>query len=328
MKSTTKKIVIWALILMGIGAVFMAAALAGGARFKDLKYFNYTINGNRRFRDNLFNIIYDLNAILSDDVWDEDFDDILDAKEDLRAAREELSDEYDELKEAFDELNGELKSLPVAFTNSYEGKNVSAIEIDVSAARIDIKTGTTFSVTVRQGRHRNVYSSLKNGVLEIDEKGGFNWKRKRKKPDTAYIDVTIPENTVLDELDIAVNAGALSLHHRSLTANELSVELNAGSVSIRDVTSLHTDIDCNAGVVRIDGRLRGKTEADCNAGKIDLTIDSGGEDYSWDAKAALGNIRVNDSVSSGLANLNSSGSTRINHLDLSAAVGSIDVSIQ
>lgn len=326
MKSSTKKILIWALILMGIGAVLSAAALIAGARFSDLNY-DIDIFGNRHLRNRIFRKMYNVNALLSDKDWDEDIDEILKAKEDLRAAREELNDEYDELKEAFDELNDELKALPLSFTDDYAGKSVRSIEIDLSAVRIDIEQGETLGVSVRQGRRRNLYSSLKNGVLEIDEKGGFNWKRNRKN-NTAYVVITLPDNIRLEELDIALNAGALSLNHRSLTVNELSVELNAGAVSIKDITSLASDINCNAGAVRIDGRLRGETDADCNAGKIDLTIESGGEEYSWDASAALGSIRVNDSASSGLANMNSSGRKKANHLDLSAAVGSIDVLIR
>lgn len=306
MKSSTKKILIWALILMGIGTVLMAAALAGGAHFQDL---NCDIIGNRHFRHKVFNGIYNLNAMLSDDDWDEDLDDMYETNEDLR------------------EAYAELKSLPLSFTDDYKGKTVRSIEIDLSAALIDIEQGETLAVSVRQGRRRSVYGSLKNGVLEIEEKGGYTWKRNRKN-NTAYVVLTLPENTRLDELDISLNAGALSLNHRSLTVNELSVELNAGAVSIRDITSSHTDIDCNAGSVRIDGRLRGQTDADCNAGKIDLTVDSGGEDYSWDTQAALGSIRVNDSFSSGLTNRGRSGGKKANHLDLSAAVGSIDVSIR
>ena len=306
MKSSTKKILIWALILMGIGTVLMAAALAGGAHFQDL---NCDIIGNRHFRHKVFNGIYNLNAMLSDDDWDEDLDDMYETNEDLR------------------EAYTELKSLPLSFTNDYKGKTVRSIEIDLSAVLIDIEQGETFAVSIRQGRRRSVYGSLKNGVLEIEEKGGYTWKRNRKN-NTAYVVLTLPENTRLNELDISLNAGALSLNHRSLTVNELSVELNAGAVSIRDITSSHTDIDCNAGSVRIDGRLRGQTDADCNAGKIDLTVDSGGEDYSWDTQAALGSIRVNDSFSSGLTNRGRSGGKKANHLDLSAAVGSIDVSIR
>ncbi|MGP1523264.1 MAG: DUF4097 family beta strand repeat-containing protein [Treponema sp.] len=306
MKSSTKKILIWALILMGIGTVLMAAALAGGAHFQDL---NCDIIGNRHFRHKVFNGIYNLNAMLSDDDWDEDLDDMYETDEDLR------------------EAYAELKSLPLSFTDDYKGKTVRSIEIDLSAVLIDIEQGETLAVSVRQGRRRSVYGSLKNGVLEIEEKGGYTWKRNRKN-NTAYVVLTLPENTRLDELDISLNAGALSLNHRSLTVNELSVELNAGAVSIRNITSSHTDIDCNAGSVRIDGRLRGQTDADCNAGKIDLTVDSGGEDYSWDTQAALGSIRVNDSVSSGLTNRGRSGGKKANHLDLSAAVGSIDVSIR
>ena len=306
MKSSTKKILIWALILMGIGTVLMAAALAGGAHFQDL---NCDIIGNRHFKDKVFNGIYNLNAMLSDDDWDEDLDDMYETNEDLR------------------EAYAELKSLPLSFTDDYKGKTVRSIEIDLSAVHIDIEQGETLAVSVRQGRCRSVYGSLKNGVLEIEEKGGYTWKRNRKN-NTAYVVLTLPENTRLNELDISLNAGALSLNHRSLTVNELSVELNAGAVSIRDITSSHTDIDCNAGSVRIDGRLRGQTDADCNAGKIDLTVDSGGEDYSWDTQAALGSIRVNDSFSSGLTNRGRSGGKKANHLDLSAAVGSIDVSIR
>lgn len=306
MKSSTKKILIWALILMGIGTVLMAAALAGGAHFQDL---NCDIIGNRHFRHKVFNGIYNLNAMLSDDDWDEDLDDMYETNEDLR------------------EAYAELKSLPLSFTDDYKGKTVRSIEIDLSAVLIDIEQGETLAVSVRQGRRRSVYGSLKNGVLEIEEKGGYTWKRNRKN-NTAYVVLTLPENTRLNELDISLNAGALSLNHRSLTVNELSVELNAGAVSIRDITSSHTDIDCNAGSVRIDGRLRGQTDADCNAGKIDLTVDSGGEDYSWDTQAALGSIRVNDSFSSGLTNRGRSGGKKANHLDLSAAVGSIDVSIR
>jgi len=306
MKSSTKKILIWALILMGIGTVLMAAALAGGAHFQDL---NCDIIGNRHFRHKVFNGIYNLNAMLSDNDWDEDLDDMYETNEDLR------------------EAYAELKSLPLSFTDDYKGKTVRSIEIDLSAVLIDIEQGETLAVSVRQGRRRSVYGSLKNGVLEIEEKGGYTWKRNRKN-NTAYVVLTLPENTRLNELDISLNAGALSLNHRSLTVNELSVELNAGAVSIRDITSSHTDIDCNAGSVRIDGRLRGQTDADCNAGKIDLTVDSGGEDYSWDTQAALGSIRVNDSFSSGLTNRGRSGGKKANHLDLSAAVGSIDVSIR
>ena len=328
MKKITKKAVTISLVLMGIGVLFIAAALTGGATLGD---FNRTI----RHRAGSFFVpaLFGFPSFLGS--WTDMFDEIGDT---INDAFDEIDDTLDEMSDGFDGTETDFygrKSIgnienAIVSAQDYSQQHIDSVNIDVSAVLIDIKRADNFGVKIRQHKRRRVYSELQNGVLEIGEKGGFNWQKNRRVKHKAHVMLTIPENTALNELNIALNAGALYGSHNSLNVRSLSVDLNAGQIEINGgVTASQTDINCNVGQVRIAGKLRGKTKADCNVGQVELTIDSGAEEYSWHTHASLGGIRINDSTAAGFAsNSTSGGGKKHNHLVLSAALGNIDVVIK
>ena len=340
MKKFTKILIRIALVFMCLGLIFMLASFAGGTNFKklgNLLHDTYDSNGGRcidgrRIVKNLVNGIkalgynynynYDYNYEYDynyddDDDWD-DYDD-----EDLN---EFFDKEFSRNKDKFD------KKYPIKRNYEYTpSDNIRSLDIDVGAAMIVMERGENFSVGIYSGKKRNITSRIESdGKLKISEAHASAKRYKGLKHYKALVRISVPADTVFDELDLQINAATFYADRISLTVQEFSVELNAGTVRIKkpeQFLCFGTDIDCNAGSIIVEGALRGRTDIDCTAGQVVLKIDGADEAYSWDTDAALGSVKINDNSVSGNSRQRSAAKEK-NHIDISCAVGSVDISIE
>ena len=340
MKKFTKILIRIALVFMCLGLIFMLASFAGGTNFKklgNLLHDTYDSNDGRcidgrRIVKNLVNGIkalgynynynYDYNYEYDynyddDDDWD-DYDD-----DDLN---EFFDKEFSRNKDEFD------KKYPIKRNYEYTpNDNITSLDIDVGAARIFMERGENFSVKIFSGKKRNIISRLESdGKLKIGEAHASAKRYKGLKHYKALVRISVPADTVLDELDLQINAAAFYADRISLTVQEFSAELNAGAIRIKkpeQFLCFGTDIDCNAGSIIVEGALRGRTDIDCTAGQVVLKIDGADEAYSWDTDAALGSVKINDNSVAGNSRQRSAAKEK-NHIDISCAVGSVDISIE
>ena len=328
MKNLIKVLVTIAVVLMCVGLILVLASFAGGTNFKklgNLLHDTYDSScgrhiGGRRIVKSLANgieALTDGDYDYDDDDWD-DYDD-----DDLN----EFFDKEFSLNDA--EFN---KKYPIKRNYEYTpSDNITSLDIDVGAARIFMERGENFSVKIFSGKKRNITSRLESdGRLKIDEEHTSAKRYKGLKNYKAIVRISVPADTVLDELDLQINAAAFYADRISLTVQEFSAELNAGAIRIKkpeQFLCFGTDIDCNAGSIIVEGALRGRTDIDCTAGQVVLKIDGADEAYSWDTDAALGSVKINDNSVSGNSRQRSAAKEK-NHIDISCAVGSVDISIE
>ena len=340
MKKFTKILIRIALVFMCLGLILVLASFAGGTNFKklgNLLHDTYDSNGGRcidgrRIVKNLVNGIkalgynynynYDYNYEYDynyddDDDWD-DYDD-----DDLN---EFFDKEFSRNKDEFD------KKYPIKRNYEYTpSDNIRSLDIDVGAATIVMERGENFSVGIYSGKKRNIISRIESdGKLKIGEVHASAKRYKGLKNYKAIVRISVPADTVLDELDLQINAAAFYADRISLTVQEFSAELNAGAIRIKkpeQFLCFGTDIDCNAGSIIVEGALRGRTDIDCTAGQVVLKIDGADEAYSWDTDAALGSVKINDNSVAGNSRQRSAAKEK-NHIDISCAVGSVDISIE
>lgn len=320
MKKFTKILIRIALVFMCLGLIFMLASFAGGSNFKKLRtllHDSYDSScgrhiGGRRIVKSLANgieALTDEDYDYDDDDWDDFFD------------------------EEFDWNDIEFnKKYPIRKNYEYTpNDNITSLDIDVGAARIFMERGENFSVKIFSGKKRNIISRIESdGKLKIDEEHASAKRYKGLKNYKALVRISVPADTVLDELDLQINAAAFYADRISLTVQEFSAELNAGAIRIKkpeQFLCFGTDIDCNAGSITVEGALRGRTDIDCTAGQVVLKIDGTNEAYSWDTNAALGSVKINDNSVSGNSRQRSAAKEK-NHIDISCAVGSVDISIE
>jgi hypothetical protein len=323
MRKFTKILITIALVFMCAGLVLMLASFAGGTNFKKLGNLlrdTCDSNGGKRIVKSLANgieALTDGDYNYDDDDWD-DYDD-----DDLN----EFFDKEFSLNDA--EFN---KKYPIKRNYEYTpSDNIKSLDIDVGAARIFMERGENFSVKIFSGKKRNITSRLEsNGKLKIDEEHTSAKRYKGLKNYEAVVRIRVPTDTVLDELDLQINAAAFYADRMLLTVQKFSAELNAGVIRIKkpeQFLCFGTDIDCNAGSIIVEGALRGRTDIDCTAGQVVLKIDGADEAYSWDTDAALGSVKINDNSVSGNSRQRSAAKEK-NHIDISCAVGSVDISIE
>ena len=179
------------------------------------------------------------------------------------------------------DLVGDIKSYSVS-------SDISALDIEIGAAELNIKIGDKFDI---ESNLKDLKVQEKNGKLIISQKERwFNISSE-----AAVLNIYIPENTEFKTADIATGAGKVTI--QKLQAEEIDLELGAGAVIIENLISRRSaDIDGGAGALTIEGgeiynldlnmgvgdlkltgKLLGEADLDYGIGKTELNLI--GNDY-------------------------------------------------
>ena len=204
-----------------------------------------------------------------------------------------------------DDAVGEMKTYAVTGT-------VEDLEIDISGARLEIKTGREFSV---ESDHKYLKLETTDGELRIKEDHpvlGLHSEGTR-------IILTVPEDFTFGKA--AISAGAGTIKADTLLTEKLSLELGAGEVNIGKLVAATeakinsgagelnisggelTDLNFNMGVgeVNLKSRLAGDCDIDYGLGELRLTLIGTPDDYRITlekgvGKAELDGVKMTDDV--------------------------------
>ena len=204
-----------------------------------------------------------------------------------------------------EDMVGEMKTYPVTDA-------VESLEIDLSGARLEVKTGDGFSV---ESDHKYLKVENADDVLTIKEDHpvfGFH-------SEGAQVILTVPEDFVFDKVTISTGAGAVKAD--TLLAEKLSLDLGAGEVDIGRLTATAratinsgagelkigggelADLNLNIGVgeAELESRLTGGCSIDYGVGELNLTLTGTREDYCITldkgvGKATLDGVKMSDDV--------------------------------
>lgn len=218
------------------------------------------------------------------------------------------------------------------FKEVYE--EVSEIEIDAVASTIEITSGRELKVEAKN-LENNLISRVRNGMLEIEEKG--NWFNTNKSNGIIYI--TIPKDITLNKLSLDTGAGKIIVKDINVSYFDIDhgagileisnskfsktdIDGGAGLIKIKKSTLNNLELDAGAGKVKIEASITGSSEISCGVGEMDINLIGTSDDYQITTFKGIGTIKIDN-----LEQKNESvyGTGR-NKLEIEGGIGNIDIS--
>ncbi len=218
----------------------------------------------------------------------------------------------------------------VDILNYYENKKI--LKIDLSTSVLNIKHGDKFKV---ETSNTKIKVEEQKDQIRIYQKGIklFNISKKYK------VNVTIPEDFTLDNVDISNKAGTIDIEGlktdnlkldigagkvfvKSLIVNKNAlIETGAGETTIRNSEINNLNLDIGVGQVNLDAILNGKTKIDAGVGELNLNLLDGKDNYKIEVDSGIGSIKIDgNKVSDGTII-----GDGINKIDVDGGVGSINI---
>lgn len=210
--------------------------------------------------------------------------------------------------------------------------DVESLDLEVSAAALEIVTGDSFSV---ESNHKYLSVKEDNGALRIsEEKILFG-----VSSDGVTVILTVPEGFVFEDAAISAGAGKVSVD--TFSANVLSLDLGAGAADIGclNVNSrarisggtgkltiqsgeLHDlSMDIGVGKLELAGKLTGRCTVDYGIGDAELTLLGKKDDYRIEVDKGVGGATLDGKVLSD----DSIWGGGANRIDVDGGVGSIHI---
>lgn len=212
----------------------------------------------------------------------------------------------------------------------FDREVIKSLQMNLGAAEIVLIPGKNLCVESR-GIEEDALSCVlttKGGLTITNEKrvnfDFFNHGRKFRVVPRLLI--TIPEQLCVESLKIRIGAGSLITKGISLNANTASFEVGAGNVSLDTLNCGGSKFRCGMGNLTYTGSLIGHCDIDCGMGNVKLTLTGNADEYSYDGKVGLGDLKINDEKKSGVGQIECS-EKKSNHLSINVGMGSVFVKI-
>ena len=215
------------------------------------------------------------------------------------------------------------------------------LELGCGDLQVVLDPNAAQSTLLVQGLDQSQYQSREEDFGEIKVVLGSRARQQSDQRFTATL--TVPDDGALQELDLSLNAGSITLP--DLTLDELDVELNAGDVTAGNVTARNISVETNAGNFTAAALSGDEVSLETNAGSIEAAqVQPGRElevsthagnvtvaltgtsaDYNLEAEGRAGTLTYDGAVYSGLTNTFRLGSGPV-RIETEVAAGQITVS--
>lgn len=208
----------------------------------------------------------------------------------------------------------------------------SKMDLEIAASNVVIKAeGDVYKV---ETYHVPETTEIRNidGKLEIKDSKKITIAQESK------IIIYVPEETILEELELDMGAGIVEI--QNINSNKIDFSFGAGSVNIKRLVSMNAEIQCGAGQVIIEetdltdtkldtgvgklvysGYMKGNSKINCGIGELDLKLAGGNEIYTIDAEKGIGDIKINGNK---IANETITGNGE-NKISIDGGIGSINI---
>lgn len=171
------------------------------------------------------------------------------------------------------------------------------IEADISVGDITVRTGDEFRIEVEvrgaiDGEPYRIEYKVDGGVLNIVS---FPKYHDHDGHDTnscsARVSITIPEDRVLDEIDLDAGVGDLTV--RGLSVDQVELEAGVGDLSVIDTAADSVELQTGVGEVRLTGAPAEEMELTTGVGNIHAELACAPEECRYQLTSGVGSIRVN-----------------------------------
>lgn len=173
--------------------------------------------------------------------------------------------------------------------------SVRELDIEIGGGRVIIQSGDSCDLRV-EGNPR-YESNLSDGEWEIytndDWNAGIRW-------DDVVFTITLPADTVLDEISLTIGAGTLTAD--ALRCCEADLKVGAGTMTLKDfVCTDECEIDVGMGTLTVDGgALSQYTEIDCGMGTVKLKLERPAS-YGYAVSGGMGSVSIDGSKYAGMS---------------------------
>lgn len=215
------------------------------------------------------------------------------------------------------------------------------LELGCGDLQVVLDPNAAQSTLLVQGLDQSQYQSREEDFGEIKVVLGSRARQQSDQRFTATL--TVPDDGALQELDLSLNAGSITLP--DLTLDELDVEINAGDVTAGTVTARNISVETNAGnftAAALNGdevsletnagsieaaqvQPGRELEVSTHAGNVTVALTGTSADYNLEAEGRAGTLTYDGAVYSGLTNTFRLGSGPV-HIETEVAAGQITVS--
>lgn len=220
-------------------------------------------------------------------------------------------------------------SVSTEISTDYTGSQINSLEIDLKEVSLYIIKGNNFNVKTNTDK---ITSEVINGKLKIKDKSSKYSKNK-------MVELTIPENVILSEIDIEVGIGKNDIE--LLNANNIKLELGSGKMTINNINAYtnfkvdggsgeinimnanvsNMEIDMGVGLTTFEGSLKGNNKIEAGIGELKINLKDSIDNYRFDVNKGLGSIKVNNNEISN----NTIYGSGVNLLKIDGGIGSIKI---
>lgn len=187
----------------------------------------------------------------------------------LELNNDENSDNYDDLK-----LNLE---------------KFATLKLDAKVMSVNTCRGDNFALTCRYNKdYLKPSISYENNCLKIEQKSFKNKIGNNK----CHLELVIPDNTQLEEIDIEVDVGAVEI--TNIDTKELDISTNVGAVEISNTKAKELELSSDVGAIEVSDVDFEKADLSSNVGAIEVTLLNPISEYAIEVSSDVGAISVNE----------------------------------
>lgn len=215
---------------------------------------------------------------------------------------------------------------------AYDKKDVKNLRFNFAAANVVFISGDEYSVETRGVSSEEFRCRLdKSGTLEVSNTNriptfGF-FKHDRKVRVVPRILVTVPKTASIYSLEMKIGAGAVKAKGLNLNYQTATIDVGAGALTMDTINGGKLNARCGMGALDIAGTVTGKINLDCGMGSVKIDVRGNIEDYSFDTKTGMGDVRINGEKKSVIGQ-NLSGTVKDNHFSVNCGMGSVVINIK
>jgi len=212
----------------------------------------------------------------------------------------------------------------------YDREVIKALQLNFGAAEVVLIPGKNLCVETRGVEEDALTCKLSsNGVLFVNNQKRVNFdffSHSRKYRAVPRILVTVPEGILLTSLKIRIGAGSLISKGIDVHADEASFEVEAGNIMLGTINCGCSSFRCGMGNLTYTGSLLGHSTVDCGMGNIKLMLTGNPEEFSYDGKVGLGDLKINDEKKSGVGQIECK-QKKGNHISVNVGMGNVTIRI-
>lgn len=163
--------------------------------------------------------------------------------------------------------------------------------------------------------------------------------------DKTVINVYLPENYSMEEIDIVLGAGQVNIGSldaktidisvgagkmiaERLIGNEIDIEVGAGEIDVEEMNAKESNIEVGAGKFSGYNIAVQNMDLNCAMGSITLEMMDSETNYNFELEAALGSVTIGENTYSGLSQEKTIQNGADKNLSIECAMGSVNASFK